>query len=168
MSEFDALEFVEMDMPSVQALQMKRECGSDLTAIGEAVSAAFNQLGTLLRQLQLDPSGPPRIIYTSYSPDKISFTLAIPLHALPAGTIEGGTAFVSSIDGGRCMRFSHRGAYSGLTNTYGQITGFLKSEGLIESEADWVRYMPMWEEYISDPDKTPEAELLTYIYLPKI
>jgi AraC family transcriptional regulator len=36
----------------------------------------------------------------------------------------------------------------------------------MKSEADWARYMPMWEEYLNDPDSTPAAELVTYIYLP--
>jgi len=36
----------------------------------------------------------------------------------------------------------------------------------MQSEADWARYTPMWEEYRNDPETTPEAELLTYIYLP--
>jgi hypothetical protein len=26
--------------------------------------------------------------------------------------------------------------------------------------------MPMWEEYPNDPHTTPEADLLTYIFLP--
>ena len=53
-----------------------------------------------------------------------------------------------------------------LAATYGQITEFLKAKGLMQSEADWARYMPMWEEYLNDPQTTPGAELMTYIYLP--
>ena len=41
-----------------------------------------------------------------------------------------------------------------------------KAKGPLQCEADWARYMPMWEEYLNDPQTTPEAELLTYIYLP--
>ena len=36
----------------------------------------------------------------------------------------------------------------------------------MRSEADWAKYMPMWEEYMNDPERTPAAELLTHIYLP--
>jgi effector-binding domain-containing protein len=36
----------------------------------------------------------------------------------------------------------------------------------MNSEADWTRYMPMWEEYLNDPHTTSEAELVTHIYLP--
>jgi effector-binding domain-containing protein len=168
MAEFDALEFAEMETPSVQALQIERECGSDPTAIGEAVNAAFDQLGTSLRQMQLNPTGPPRIIYTSYNQDKVCFTIAIPINTLPAGTAEGGTVSAGLMSGGKYMRFTHRGSYSNLAETYGQIAEYLRNEGLMESEADWAHYMPMWEEYINDPDETPEQDLLTYIYLPKV
>lgn len=167
MPEFDVLEFAEIETPAVQALQIERECGSDPVVIGEAVNAAFDQLGTSLRQMQLNPTGPPRIIYTSYSPDTVCFTLAIPISTLPAGTVEGGNASASLMSGGKYMRFSHRGSYSGLADTYSQIAEYLKKEGLMEGEADWARYMPMWEEYVGDPDETPEQDLLTYIYLPK-
>jgi hypothetical protein len=36
----------------------------------------------------------------------------------------------------------------------------------MQSEADGACYMPMWEEYLNDPDTTPQADPLTYIYLP--
>lgn len=42
----------------------------------------------------------------------------------------------------------------------------MQAKGLMESEADWVRYMPMWEAYRNDPETTAEAALLTDIYLP--
>jgi len=50
--------------------------------------------------------------------------------------------------------------------TYGRITEFCKSKGLMQTEADWARYMPMWEEYLNDPQTTPADQLVTYIYLP--
>jgi len=47
-----------------------------------------------------------------------------------------------------------------------QARQWLKDQKLIDTEADWSRYMPMWEEYVSDPDCTPAPELVTQIYLP--
>ena len=168
MSEFDALDFVEIDVPEVGAAQMEVESDPDPSAIGEAISSAFDRLGVFLRQLQLNPSGPPRIIYTAYSPDKVTFTLAMPVNTSPTAAAGSGSAHISPLAGGKHMRFTHRGAYSDMRNTYERITEFLKAEELIEHDEEWLRYMPMWEEYISDPDTTPEADLLTYIYLPKL
>ena len=140
MSEFDVLEFLEIEIPPVQAAQIHGECGSDPTTIGEALSAAFEQLGAFLGQQRLNPSGPPRIIYTSYGQDKVGFTLAMPISDSQAKVIEGGIAVISSLAGGKFMRFTHRGAYSGLRNTYGQITGFLKEA--CRSAAR--KYGPLW------------------------
>jgi DNA gyrase inhibitor GyrI len=36
----------------------------------------------------------------------------------------------------------------------------------MQTEDDWMRYMPMWEVYLNDPQTPPETDLLTYIYLP--
>ena len=73
---------------------------------------------------------------------------------------------VDTIPAKRALRFTHRGPYRDLMGTYNRITEFMQAKGMLASEADWARYMPMWEEYLNDPQVTPEADLLTYIYVP--
>jgi len=51
--------------------------------------------------------------------------------------------------------------------TYNRIGHWLTAKGLMSSEADWAKFSPMWEEYLTDPQTTPPSELRTYIYLPK-
>lgn len=166
MSTFDALEFAEVEVAPVPAAQMPGESASDPATIGSAMHATFDKLGAFLQEHTLAPAGPPRAIYTSYGPEGIKFTVAIPIAALPATQIEGGPGLVGTLPGGKAMRFTHRGRHANLMQTYGQITEFLKAKGLMQNEADWARYMPMWEEYQNDPHTTPEPDLLTYIYLP--
>ncbi len=166
MSTFDELEFAEVQVAPVPAAQMPGESASDPAAIAGAMHATFDKLGAFLQEHALAPAGPPRAIYTSYGPEGIKFILAMPITAPPAASIETGPGFVATLPGGKAMRFTHRGPYAGLMQTYGQITEFLKAKGLMKTEADWARYMPMWEEYQNDPHTTPEPDLLTYIYLP--
>jgi len=166
MSQFDALEFAEVEVPPVQAAQMPGECGPDPAAISAAMRTAFERLTGFLRQHKLTPAGPPRAIYTAHGPQGVRFIVAMPIVAPPAITRMIGPGFVKPLAARRAMRFTHRGPYADLMKTYGQITEYLKAEGLIETEADWAKYMPMWEEYLNDPRTTPEADLLTYIYLP--
>ena len=166
MSQFDALEFTEIQVPAILAAQMPGECGPDPAAIAGAIGAAFEKLMDFERQHKLAPAGPPRTIYTSYGPQGMEFIVAIPIAAPPAKPIKAGLGSVQSIPGTKALRFTHRGPYANLMATYGQITEFLKAKGLMQTEADWARYMPMWEEYLNDPQTTPEAELMTYIYLP--
>jgi effector-binding domain-containing protein len=166
MSTFDALEFAEVKVSPVLAAQVPGESSSDPATIAPAIKASFGTLATFVQQHELVPSGPPRTIYTGHGPDGIKFTVVIPIAGPPAAPVEGGPCFVESLPGARAMRFTHRGPYAGLMETYGRITEFLKAKGLMTSEADWAKYMPMWEEYHNDPHTTPESELLTHIYLP--
>jgi effector-binding domain-containing protein len=166
MSQFDALEFTEVEVPSVPAAQMPGVCGPDPAAISAAMRTAFNELMAFLRQHKLTPSGPPRAIYTAYGPQGVRFIVAMPIARPPAATRTMGPGFIKPLAGGKAMRFTHRGPYADLKKTYNQITEFLKAKGLMETDTDWSRYMPMWEEYLNDPTTTPPEDLRTYIYLP--
>lgn len=166
MSEFDRLEFTEIEVAPVLALQVPGSCGTDPSAIGPAIGAAFGKLEQLLTSHAPAPGGPPRTIYTAYGPEGTQFIVALPIAQAPTEPVEGGTTSIGMLPGGKTLRFTHHGPYADLMNTYGQITQFMLAKGLMASEADWARYMPMWEEYLNDPETTPEAELLTHIYLP--
>jgi effector-binding domain-containing protein len=166
MSEFDALEFTEVEVPPILAAQMPGQCAAEPAAIAAAMGETFGKLIAFVGQHALVPSGPPRAIYTAYIPDGVQFITALPIAAPPARPAEAGPGFVETLPAKKAMRFTHRGPYANLATTYGQITEFLKAKGLMQTEADWARYMPMWEEYLNDPHTTPEAKLMTYIYLP--
>jgi len=162
----EALEFAEVEVPPTLAAQMPGQSTPVPAAIGSAMHDAFEKLGAFLQQYELRPSGPPRAVYTSYGPHGIKFVVAMPIAARPTVATEGGPGFIEAIPAAKAMRFTHHGPYANLMMTYGRITEFLKAKGLIESEADWARYMPMWEEYLNDPQTTPADKLMTYIYLP--
>jgi effector-binding domain-containing protein len=127
---------------------------------------AFDELMGFVRQHKLSPSGPPRTIYMAHGPQGVRFTVVMPIAAPPAATRMIGPAFVKAIPASRAMRFTHHGPYAELTKTYGLITEFLKAKDLMKTDADWAKFMPLWEEYINDPQTTPPEKLLTYIYLP--
>ncbi len=166
MSEFDDLEFAEVEVAPVLAAQMPGQSATDPAAISEAMHVAFDELMGFLQCHKLAPSGPPRTIYTSYGAEEIKFVVVIPIASPPAEPVENGPGSVDTLAGTKALRFTHRGPYKDLMKTYGRITEFMKAKGLMQSEVDWVRYLPMWEEYLNDPHTTPQAELLTYIYLP--
>lgn len=114
----------------------------------------------------LVPAGAPRAIYTACSPEGMDFTVALPIAAPPADSPAGAPVTIATLPGAKALRFTHRGPYQELMTTYNRIGQYLQTKGLMRSEADWARYMPMWEEYLNDPQTTPEADLLTHIFLP--
>jgi len=166
MSTSNGLESAQVTVPPVLAAQMPGQCGCDPNAISTAMGEAFDALMTFIQRHSLVPSGPPRTIYTTYGPEGTKFVVVMPIVALPHGPLRSGPGSVDTIPGGKALRFTHRGPYRELMTTYGKITHFMLSKGLMKSEADWANYMPMWEEYLNDPDITPEADLVTHIYLP--
>jgi effector-binding domain-containing protein len=61
--------------------------------------------------------------------------------------------------GGPAIRVAHTGPYGGLARTHEKIAAYLAAYG-IERNGD------AWESYESDPARTPESDLLTYVYYP--
>ena len=156
------MEFAEVEVPPTFAMQVPGRCAPDPASISTAIQTAFSSMAALLRQHSLSPAGPPRVIYNDYNPQGVDFILAMPVSTPPA---EAPPA-LKKLDGAKAYRFAHHGPYRDLMQTYGRITAFMKTTGRMENDADWARYMPMWEEYLNSPDATPQDQLLTYIYLP--
>jgi effector-binding domain-containing protein len=102
----------------------------------------------------------------AYGPGGVSITLALPVAAAPPSSVVEPPIRLDTLQGVKALRFTHLGPYTDLAHTYSRITAFMIEKQWMGSEADWARYMPMWEEYMTDPDRTPAAELMTYIYLP--
>ena len=172
MAKPESLEHEEVEVPPALAAQFQTRCGPDPSEISAAMGPAFRTLKGFIEQHRLTPAPPPRAIYSAHGPEGTEFTVAMPI-APPApasapatGAPEGGSASIGTLPGARALRFLHRGPYRDMTATYQKITQFMQERGMLQSEADWANYMPMWEEYMNDPRSTPEEELITNIYLP--
>jgi effector-binding domain-containing protein len=160
------LEFAEVEVPPALVVQVRGQSAPDPGSIKAAITSGFQAMMEYIGRHQLTPNGQPRTIYTAYGPEGVAFLLAMPVAAAPASREGDVAATVETLEGAKAYRFTHHGPYENLAQTYGRITEFLKAKGWIETEADWARYMPMWEEYLNPPETTPSEELLTYIYLP--
>lgn len=160
------LEFAEVQVGSALAVQLPGHCAPDPPSIGSAMRVAFDALGSFVARHGLTANGQPRAIYTDYGAGGVSFVVALPVIAGPTTVVDDPAIRVDTLGAAKAYRFTHHGPYTDLATTYNQITAFMKEKGWMESEADWMRYMPMWEEYLNDPEKIPAAELATYIYLP--
>jgi hypothetical protein len=160
------LEFAEVQVGPALAVQVPGQSAPDPPSIGAAMHAAFDSLGSFVTRHGLTPNGQPRAIYTAYGAGGVSFIVALPVVAGPPAAVDEPPIRVDTLGATKAYRFTHRGPYAALAKTYNQITVFMTEKGWMQSEADWMRYMPMWEEYLNDPETTSEEELATYIYLP--
>jgi DNA gyrase inhibitor GyrI len=165
MTATDLLEQTEVDVHSVPGAQFTMSCASDPAAISAAMQAGFATLMPYIAINNLMPAGPPRAIYSAFDKTQTRFTLAMPV-ASTAGANPSTGITLGMLPGGRMHRFTHRGPYTELSQTYEAITSWMRNTGLMRDAADWMKYSPMWEEYVTDPAITPASELITYIYVP--
>ena len=159
------LEFAEVEVAPALAVQMPGQCSPAPASISEAMRRGFEAVSAFVTRHGLAMNGQPRAIYNSYGAGGVAFTIAVPVVSAPEGVVDE-QIFVDTLPAVKAYRFTHHGPYANLAQTYNLITAFLKEKGLIETEADWARYMPMWEEYLNNPATTPATELITFIYLP--
>ena len=159
------LPFAEVDVPATRALQVMGECGPGHGAISTAMEECFTALMAFARAHGVTPAGPPRAIYTTMGSDGMAFVVALPIAEDAAVDLDD-RVFADVLPGVHAMCFTHVGPYAELSRTYAEIESTLRVRGLLSTERDWARFMPMWEEYLGDPATTPPSELVTHIYLP--
>ncbi len=160
------LEFAEVEVSPALAVQMVNTSGPDPASIGAAMQKSFLAVLEIVTRYGLTMNGQPRAIYTACGPDGVSFICALPVAAGPAEPVDNPQIRVGTIPGTKAYRFTHHGPYPKLAQTYNAITALMIEKGFMATEVDWVKFMPMWEEYMNDPETTPAEELVTHIYLP--
>ena len=158
------LESMEVLVPA--ALSAQVEGTSTPAELGVAIGKAFGTLNAAIGRAGLVTCGAPRAIYTAWDPNEVRFTVAVPIDRSPTKQLDADGVRIAELPARVALRFVHRGPYRDIRATYDRIEAWLRERGGIKTPADWARYSPMWEEYLNDPTTTPEAELLTHVFLP--
>jgi len=124
----------------------------------ETIRAALKSVNGTLDKLGVKASGAPMTIYTSTDDAGFKFQAAVPVKDAPslpaASEIKVGKA-----PSGPALKFVHRGSYDAMDTTYEAITDHLE-ERKLEAKELFV------EQYMKDPIKTPEDDLVIDIYVP--
>jgi len=132
----------------------------EATAISEAMGKAYFNILGFIDENNLQEGGAPLSISRAFSGSEIRFDAAIPVR----GTTDDPPRGVGSVKLGRTyegpvIRVKHVGPYRTLGRTHDKIAAYLAALD-IERNGD------AWESYVSDPTRTDEGELLTYVYYP--
>jgi AraC family transcriptional regulator len=91
-------------------------------------------------------------------PDKIRYDACV---TVGEGVEGEGDVFVQEIGGGEYASAIHKGAYKRLNETFAHICGVWGPQSGREFGS-----APCLEVYLNDPERTPEEELLTEVYVP--
>jgi effector-binding domain-containing protein len=146
-------------------VRYEMQSGPQSSEIGQAMVNAMAHLASYMDQHDLEHAGPPRTVYTSYG-DTVQMTVGFPIVEPDVEPPITDEVSIGELAYGPALRFQHVGPYDKLRETYGAITEWLIENDFMESEEDWARFSPVWEEYVGDPVNTAPEELVTYIYVP--
>src|SRR5688572_11060211 len=77
------LESMEVTLPTTLVAECRATSTADSGAISAAVATAFENIQAFQRANGITAAGPPRVVYTEWSPTGVHFTAAIPIAAAP-------------------------------------------------------------------------------------
>jgi effector-binding domain-containing protein len=124
----------------------------------ETLVDSFKTIYTYLEKQGIKPDGAPMTIYTATDDTGFQYQAAVPIAAEPANPPQGDIA-VGKSPSGKVLKFVHHGSYDSMDTTYEAITNYLDTKAL---EAEDL----FFEEYVTDPLKTPEDKLVINVFVP--
>ena len=132
----------------------------EATAMSDAMGKAYFNILGFIDENSLQEAGARSSISRAFSGSEIHFDAAIPVRSISDGAPRGDTSVkLGKTYEGTVIRVKHVGSYRSLGRTHDKIAAYLAALG-IERNGD------AWESYVSDPTRTDEAALLTFVYYP--
>ena len=159
-ADFSDIEIERLVVESSNIAYLRTTSIPEATAISEAMGDAYFAVLNFIDKYGLEDAGAPLSITRTFSGSELVFDAAIPVRGLTAATPRSGESVkIGTTYAGPVIRVKHIGPYRTLGRTHDKIAAYLAALG-IERNGD------AWESYISDPTRTDESELLTYVYYP--
>jgi effector-binding domain-containing protein len=124
----------------------------------ETLVENFKKINDALAKQGVKPSGPAMTIYTSTDDTGFEFQAGYPVDEAPKGPLPEGIMVGKSPEG-RALKFIHRGSYDAMDSTYEAITNLLDEKRLEARDL-------FTENYLTDPLKTQEDNLVIEVYVP--
>jgi effector-binding domain-containing protein len=118
---------------------------------------SFKSLSGLLDKQGIQRAGNPMIVYTATDDTGFTYLAEIPVDQDPKNLAKDMS--IGKSPEGKALKFVHRGSYDNMDNTYEAITNHLDDKKL-EAKDTFV------EEYMTDPLKTEEDQLVINVYVP--
>lgn len=123
----------------------------------ETITGALKTIISTLDRQGIKPAGNSQIIYTSTDDTGFTYEAQVPVNETPKNLPKN--LSMGKTPEGKALKFTHRGSYDNMDNTYEAITNHLDDKQL-EAQDMFV------EEYVTDPLKTPDDKLTINIYVP--
>jgi effector-binding domain-containing protein len=158
--DFAGLKTEVVEVAPVTVAYVEAHSGKGDREIAAAIGAAYAQVGKFMAANRLKQAGPPITINTKWDDTGCEFDAAIPIDRAPDREVPAASPVkVKQTWSGKAVKVVHTGAYGDLPATYDTIAAWVAAHG-------YGRPAPPWDEYVSDPGSTPEAQLVTNILTP--
>jgi len=119
---------------------------------------AITELKAIAAREGAEVTGPPMIRFVSSSDDAVDFEAILPVRDAAKPAEAYAPAQPGETPAGKALRFVHHGGYDTMEQTYDEITNHLDERSIVAEDA-------FVEEYVRDPDATPETDMATFIYV---
>ncbi|PTM51820.1 GyrI-like domain-containing protein [Phreatobacter oligotrophus] len=103
-------------------------------------------------------TGPPMVRFLSSSDDAVDFEAILPVKDTAKPAAAYAPAAPGTTPAGKTLRFVHHGGYDTMEQTYDEIANHLDERNILAEDA-------FVEEYVRDPDTTPETAMAIFIYV---
>jgi len=159
-ADFSDMQIEQIVVEAIEIAFLRTTSIPQAAAISEAMGESYFEILGFIDQFDLQEAGAPISITRTFSGSELVFDAAIPVRgstgAIPRmqQSVKIGATYEGPV-----IRVRHIGSYGTLGQTHEKIAAYLAAVG-IERNGD------AWESYVSDPTRTTEAELLTYVYYP--
>jgi effector-binding domain-containing protein len=159
-ADWSETEIERLDVEPLDIAYLTASSLPNAAAISEAMGEAYFSILAFMDRHGLDEAGPPLSISRRFSGSELVFDAAIPVRGISDDTPQREAGIrLGQTWGGPVVRGRHIGSYRRLAETHEKIAAWLAVHGV-------ARAGDAWEAYVSDPSRTPEAELVTEIYYP--
>ena len=159
-ADFGDLEIEQVSVEASDIAYLRTTSIPQSSAISEAIGDAYYNVLSFIDEYSLVAAGAPMSISRNFSGSELVFDAAIPVRGVDGETPRSGAAVkIGRTYAGPVIRVRHIGSYRTLGDTHDKIAAYLATLGI-------ARNGDAWESYVSDPTRTDEADLLTYVYYP--
>jgi effector-binding domain-containing protein len=159
-TDFSDLVVEETEVQPVTVAYVATRSSQDSRDISARIATSYARIGGFMGANGLKQAGPARIINTMWDQKGYLFDAAIPVDREPAQAVpDNSPVKVKKTYAGRALKVVLKGPYSGMPAIYEKLMAYAEVCGYQSAG-------PTWDEYISNPADTPEAELTTNIYMP--
>ena len=159
-TDFASLKAEDAEVKPITVAAIRGHSTTESADIGKAYTESYAKIMGFLKANNLNEAGPPIAITRKWdeAAKTFDFDAGIPVDRSDVTPAEGEVHLMQTY-GGPALKVTHTGPYEDLAKTYEMIKAYLAAYGYQQAG-------DVWEEYVSDPGKTPAAELVTLIYYP--